>query len=108
MRDRHFALNGFLGKGNHLSFLYGDGRGQEISASGESKFAFPVVVVFGKDIVHQTTDHGGLGFLEAGTLELFDDHCFSLRASMARRTSRKAASSSARVAALPVRFTTSK
>ena len=50
---------------------------------------------------NQTAYYGGFWLLEAGALELLDDHCFSLRASMARRTSRKAASSSAKVVHFP-------
>ena len=108
VRDRHPALNGFLGQRNHLPFLRGNSRGQEIFASGKSEFVPSLLIMSSEDVVHQTADHDGLGFFEAGALELLDNHCFSLRASMARRTSRKAAYSSARVAALPVCFTTSK
>ena len=108
MRDRHFALDGFLGKRNHLLFLSGDGRCQKIPAPGVGELVLAPVVVFGKDVVHQTADHDGLGLFEASALEFFDNHCFSLSASMAYRISRNAASSSERVAGFPVRFTTSK
>ena len=104
----HFALNGLLGKRNHLPFLGGNSRCQKVSASGVGELVLAPVVVFGKDVVHQTANHDGLGLFEAGTLELFDNHRLSLRTSMARRISRNAASSSERVAGFPARFTTSK
>ena len=107
MRDRHPALDGFLGKRNHFLFLGGDGRGQKIPASGEREFVPALFIVRSKDVVHQTAYHDGLGLFETGTLELFDDHCFSLSVSMAFRITLRAASSSAREPALPVRFTTS-
>ena len=86
----------------------GNSRGQKVSASSIGEFVLAPVVMFGKDIVHQTANHDGLGFFEAGTLELFDNHRLSLRASIARRIARNVASSSERVPVFPVRFTTSK
>ena len=108
MRDRHFALDGFLGKRNHLPFLGGNSRCQKVSASGIGELVLAPLVVFGKDVVHQTANHDGLGFFKAGAFELFDDHYFSLRASTVRRIACNAAFSSERVVGFPVRFTTSK
>ena len=106
--DRHFALYGFFGQRHHFVFPRRRGRGQEVQAVGIEPFLIPRLVFVGKHIVHQTTDHGGLGFAEIGALQLFENHAVLLSASMASRIARRTRLISSRSSGLPAALTVSK
>ena len=102
MSDRHAAFDGLLGQRYHFPLPRLRSSGQEIHAEGVKPFPVPFLILVGKHIVHQTADHGGLGFLETGALELFQNHTVPLNASMVRRIDWSVRFTSSRLSALPV------
>jgi len=91
MGNRHLALDGLFGKSDHFVLLSGASRGQKIQRARVRQLFLPVVIVRGKDVIHQLRNHDGLGLTEVRALHFFDDHS-RLSLSMACRIVSRVAS----------------
>jgi hypothetical protein len=66
-------------------FLRGKFRGDEILRAGIGQLVPAFLVDLGKNVVHQGGNHGRLGLGEFCAFQLFQDHEFPLKVSMAVR-----------------------
>ena len=108
MGNGHFALNGLLGKRNHLPFPGFRLVGQEVESVGVKQLLASLFVLFGKNVVHKPAYHGGLGLAKIGAPEFLQNHAVWMRASIACLNAQRVRFISSRSSRRPVARTVSK
>ena len=72
--DWHPALYGLLGNGDHLVFLRGSSRCEEVQCAVMGELFPPKLVLGSEDVIHKFRNHDRLGLAEVRALHLFGDH----------------------------------
>ena len=74
VRDRHFAVCGLSGEGDHFHFLPVMRSGNEVPPARVFNFFLRIPVVGMTDIIHQIADLPRLGFVVFFVFNFLDDH----------------------------------